>query len=190
MNTIKISLLLGAALLAGGCVTESKYKGEVATANTLSTTDAQLTALNQKLTAQLSADTATIQQLDNQLKVTMDGSVLFSEGGYTINAAGEKTLSAIAPTLAALKGPQIAVQAFTDNEPIGGALKKRFPSNLELSSARADDVVRYLTAKGVPSSIMSAQGFGDQRPVAPNTTAAGRAQNRRVEIVITNFTPQ
>ncbi|MDM0066104.1 OmpA family protein [Variovorax sp. J31P207] len=58
------------------------------------------------------------------------------------------------------------------------------PSNLELSSARADDVARFLTAKGVPPSYISAQGFGDARPVASNDTAQGRAKNRRVEIVI------
>ena len=69
--------------------------------------------------------------------------------------------------------------------PIGPELKARFPSNLELSSARADAVVRYLVSKGVPQNIISAQGFGESRPVASNDTAQGQAKNRRVEIVIT-----
>ena len=68
--------------------------------------------------------------------------------------------------------------------PIGPELRQRFPSNSELSSARASDVVRFLAAKGVPQNIMSAQGFGDSRPVASNDTPQGRAKNRRVEIVI------
>jgi chemotaxis protein MotB len=93
-------------------------------------------------------------------------------------------LAKIAPTLASLQGQQIVVQGFTDNVPIGPELRARFPSNLELSSARADDVARYLTQKGVPASTISAQGFGEERPVASNGTAEGRAKNRRVEIVI------
>jgi len=67
---------------------------------------------------------------------------------------------------------------------IGPALKARFPSNLELSSARADAVTRFLISKGVPPSGISAQGFGDARPVASNDTSQGKAKNRRVEIVI------
>jgi chemotaxis protein MotB len=70
--------------------------------------------------------------------------------------------------------------------PIGPELKKRFPSNWELSSARATDVVRHLVAQGVPASELSAQGFGDSRPVASNETPQGRAKNRRVEIVISS----
>jgi chemotaxis protein MotB len=114
----------------------------------------------------------------------MVNEVLFSEGGWTLSPKGEAALAKIAPTLAGLKGQQIVVEGFTDNEPIGPALKARFPSNLELSSARADNVVRYLVSKGVPSNIISAQGFGDSRPVASNSTAEGRAKNRRVDIVI------
>ena len=81
-------------------------------------------------------------------------------------------------------GQQIVVEGFTDNVPIGPALKARFPSNWELSSARATDVLRFLVSKGVPANSISAQGFGDSRPVASNNTAEGRAKNRRVEIVI------
>ena len=68
--------------------------------------------------------------------------------------------------------------------PIGPALRSRFPSNWELSTARATDVVRYLVAQGVNPNMLSAQGFGDSQPVASNDTAQGRAKNRRVEIVI------
>ena len=68
--------------------------------------------------------------------------------------------------------------------PIGPELRSRFPSNWELSTARATDVVRYLVAQGVNPNMLSAQGFGDSQPVASNDTAQGRAKNRRVEIVI------
>jgi chemotaxis protein MotB len=168
---------LFAASLLAACVSEQTYKTEVAKADSLS-------ALNQKLSSELSADQAQITQLQNQLKVTMVNEVLFSEGGWTLSPKGEAALAKIAPTLAGLKGQQIVVEGFTDNEPIGPALKARFPSNLELSSARADSVARYLVSKGVPSNIISAQGFGDSRPVASNSTPEGRAKNRRVDIVI------
>jgi chemotaxis protein MotB len=83
-----------------------------------------------------------------------------------------------------LQNQRINVEGFTDNVPIGPELRNRFPANWELSTARATDVVRYLVAQGVNPNILSAQGFGDSRPVASNDTAQGRAKNRRVEIVI------
>ncbi len=178
MKSIKLSLLLSAAVLAAGCVSQQTYNTEVQKADTYS-------ALNQQLSSELSADQAQITQLQNQLKVTLVNEVLFPEGGWTLNAKGEAALAKIAPTLAALKGQQIVVEGYTDNVPIGPELKARFPSNLELSSARADAVVRYLVSKGVPQNIISAQGFGESRPVASNDTPQGRAKNRRVEIVIT-----
>ena len=178
MKSIKISLVLCAAALAAGCVSQQTYNTEAQKADTYAT-------LNQQLSGELSAEQAQITQLQNQLKVTLVNEVLFAEGGWTLNAKGEAALAKIAPTLAALKGQQIVVEGYTDNVPIGPALKARFPSNLELSSARADDVVRYLVSKGVPQNIISAQGFGESRPVASNDTPQGRAKNRRVEIVIT-----
>jgi chemotaxis protein MotB len=83
-----------------------------------------------------------------------------------------------------LQNQRINVEGFTDNVPIGPELRNRFPSNWELSAARATGVVRYLVAQGVNPNILSAQGFGDSRPAASNDTAQGRAKNRRVEIVI------
>jgi chemotaxis protein MotB len=177
MKSIKLSLVLCAALLAAGCVTDKTYNTEVQKANTYAT-------LNQKLSGELTSDQAQITQMQNELRVTMVNEILFPEGGWTLSPKGEETLGKIAPTLANLPGQQIVVQGFTDNEPIGPGLRGRFPSNLELSSARADNVVRFLTLKGVPQNSISAQGFGDARPVASNTTPQGKAKNRRVEIVI------
>ncbi|MDM0110141.1 OmpA family protein [Variovorax sp. J22R24] len=177
MQSIKLSLVLCAALMAAGCVTDKTYNTEVQKANTYA-------ALNQTLSSELSSDQAQITQLQNELKVTMVNEILFPEGGWTLSPKGEATLAKIAPTLSNLPGQQIIVQGFTDNEPIGPALRGRFPSNLELSSARADNVARFLTSKGVPQNSISAQGFGDARPVASNTTPQGKAKNRRVEIVI------
>jgi len=177
MRLTKIGLALCAVALAAGCVTKQTYNKEVGVADTYQ-------ALNTKLSGELSSDQAQITQMQNQLKVTLVNEILFPEGGYRLSAKGEQTLAKIAPSLSNLPGQQIVVQGFTDNVPIGGELKQRFPTNLELSSARADDVVRYLTSQGVPKATISAQGFGDARPVASNDTPQGRAKNRRVEIVI------
>jgi len=177
MKSFKLSLVLAAAVVAAGCVSKSTYDAEVQTATNYS-------QLNQKLSSQLSADQAKITQLQNQLKVTMADQVLFPEGGWQLSPKGEAELAKIAPTLSNLPGQQIVVEGHTDNVPLGPALRSRFPSNLELSSARAGDVARFLISKGVPANTISAQGFGDTRPVASNDTAAGRAQNRRVDIVI------
>ena len=97
---------------------------------------------------------------------------------------GKATLAKRIPTLTGVQNQRIVVEGFTDNLPIGPELRNRFPSNWELSAARATGVVRYLVAQGVNPNTISAQGFGDSQPVAPNDTAQGRAKNRRVEIVI------
>ena len=177
MKSTKFVLALCAAVVAAGCVTKQTYNTEVQKADTYA-------ALNQKLSGELSSDQAQITQLQNELKVTMVNEILFPEGGWTLSPKGEQTLGKIAPTLSNLPGQQIIVQGFTDNVPIGPELRSRFPSNLELSSARADNVARFLTSKGVPPNSISAQGFGEARPVASNDTPQGKAKNRRVEIVI------
>ena len=177
MQTTKFILALCSVVLAAGCVSKQTYNTEVQKADTYA-------ALSKQLSGELSADQAQITQLQNQLKVTMVNEILFPEGGWTLSAKGEQALAKIAPTLSNLPGQQIVVEGFTDNLPIGPDLRRRFPSNLELSSARADDVARFLTSKGVPTNSISAQGFGESRPVAPNDTPQGRAKNRRVEIVI------
>jgi chemotaxis protein MotB len=122
--------------------------------------------------------------VQNQVKLTMVDTLLFSEGGWQIHAKGEATLDRILPTLKTVKTGRIVVEGFTDNVPIGPALRSRFPSNWELSTARAADVVRYLAEKGVSKNLLAAEGFGDSRSIASNETAQGRAKNRRVEIVI------
>ncbi|MNX91358.1 putative lipoprotein YiaD precursor [compost metagenome] len=177
MRFHKMTLVLCVVLAVSGCVTKKTYDKEAQLA-------AEYQALNQRLSTELNADQVRITQMQNELKVTMVNEILFPEGGWRLSQKGEQTLAKIAPTLSNLPGQQVVVEGFTDTEPIGPELRSRFPSNLELSSARADEVVRYLTSKGVPSSSISAQGFGEARPVASNATPEGRAKNRRVEIVI------
>jgi OmpA family len=91
--------------------------------------------------------------------VSMVDQILFPEGGWQINQQGEVTLNKIVPTLQSLQNQRIVVQGFTDNVPIGPELRSRFPSNWELSTARATDVVRYLVAQGVNPNMLSAAGL-------------------------------
>jgi chemotaxis protein MotB len=179
----KTVVLLAMALMAG-CVSEKTYQQEVQQVGTLSAQNKTYQALNQQLQAEVRADQVQITQLQDRLKVTMVDQLLFPEGGWELHRPGEATLNKIVPTLVSLQNQRINVEGFTDNVPIGPELRNRFPSNWELSAARATGVVRYLVAQGVNPNILSAQGFGDSRPAASNDTAQGRAKNRRVEIVI------
>lgn len=180
-----LALAIFAATALSACVTEQTYKAEVKTADTNAQQAATYQALNKQLQTEVSSDQVEIKQLQNQLKVTMVDEILFAEGGWQLSRKGEETLAKMVPTLSGLKNQRIVVEGFTDNVPIGPALKQRFPSNWELFSARASDVVRFLSSKGVPNNMLSAEGFGDSRPVATNDTPQGRAKNRRVDINIT-----
>jgi chemotaxis protein MotB len=85
--------------------------------------------------------------------------------------------------LAPTQQNKILVSGYTDNAPIGPALQRQgITSNEILSQKRAEDVMAYIVSQGVNPDLISAQGFGDTNPVAPNDTAQGRAQNRRVEL--------
>ncbi|MGZ6131459.1 MAG: OmpA family protein [Myxococcaceae bacterium] len=195
---LSTGLLLVALVPALGCVTESAYKQEVkkaddanAQATAAEKKAAQLNAqkeaadkLNTQLESEVKTNQVQIQKLEDQLKVTVLNQILFAEGGWEINRAGEQTLDKMVPALKSLQGQQIDVQGYTDDVPIGPELKSRFPSNWELSTARATDVVRYLASKGVDKNLMSATGFGDTHPIASNSTAEGRQKNRRIEIVV------
>jgi chemotaxis protein MotB len=107
--------------------------------------------------------------------------VLFTSGSASLQTEGQAILNGLAAPLAA-QTHRVEVDGYTDNRPIHSSL---YPSNDALSFARATSVVRYLvTADGFPVSRISAVGWGEQNPVAPNDAPAGRAKNRRVEIVV------
>ena len=116
----------------------------------------------------------TITKLQGELKTPMKDQILFPEGGWQLNPQAKSTLNKIVPSLTGLKQTKIVVDGYTDNEPIGPELRQMgITTNLELSSRRADTVVSYLQSQGVSPNLMSAQGFGETKPVASNDTAAG-----------------
>ena len=109
----------------------------------------------------------------------------FASGNYTLTKKGKKELDGVVPQIQSAPGAKVVVYGYTDNKPVGAALKKRgIVDNLDLSSKRANEVVRYLISKGIDANILSAKGRGDTHPVASNDTPKGRAQNRRIEITL------
>lgn len=127
------------------------------------------------------------QTMSERTLLTMASDLAFASGSYTLTKAGKAKLDGLVGTLQGGMGPndKLVVYGYTDNHPVGGALKKRgIIDNLDLSSRRADAVVRYLTSKGINPNIISAKGRGETHPAAPNDTAKGRAANRRIEVVV------
>jgi chemotaxis protein MotB len=165
--------LLATTALLSACVSQKTYDQEVQKSNTYQQLDTQLKG-------EISADQAQITQLQNVVQVTLANGILFPEGGWELNASGKATLAKLAPVLKTLTGQKIEVKGFTDSVPIGPELRARFPSNLELSKARAQSVADYLVSQGVPPGILAVSGLGEAQPVASNDTAQGRAKNRRV----------
>jgi chemotaxis protein MotB len=106
--------------------------------------------------------------------------LLFASGQADLSGRSTALLDEISGLLSLADQHPIDVEGNTDNVPIHG----RYPSNWELSTARASTVVRFLVRRGVPADRLTATGYADQRPIATDATAAGRARNRRVEIVV------
>jgi len=98
-----------------------------------------------------------------------------------IKPEGRILLDTLATSLVDL-GNSIRIEGHTDTDPISTS---KFPSNWDLSTARANEILRYMIGKfGFRGELLSASGYGEHRPVAPNDTAEGKARNRRVDIVI------
>ncbi len=125
-----------------------------------------------------------ITQLKDKLTVNLVDKVLFDSGSSAIKGKGQKVLDRVAEILKTVTDRQIKVEGHTDNVPISSALAEKFPTNWELSTARATTVVRYLQGRGINAAILSAEGFSEYRPVAPNDTPENKSKNRRIEIVL------
>ena len=112
--------------------------------------------------------------------------VLFDSGQADLKGAGLPLLDEVANLLNVDRRHPIIVEGHTDDIPIDST---QFPTNWELSTARATTVVRYLIGRGVDRQRLGAAGYADLHPVASNATAAGRALNRRVELVLQRLNP-
>ena len=126
-----------------------------------------------------------IQRRGLVVRVLTDN-LLFDSGSATLQPGADQLLTEVAQLLNLDPTHPITVEGHTDNQPIATA---QFPSNWELSTARATNVVRFLISRGVNRYRLGAVGYADLHPIASNATAAGRAHNRRVEIVLMRLNP-
>jgi chemotaxis protein MotB len=136
-------------------------------------------SLASSLDKEIKAGQVKLTELKGKLTVRLAEKVLFASGSATIGREGRAALTKIAEAFRDVHGRIVRVEGHTDNVPIHTA---RFPSNWELSAARAIAVVRLLQDQGVDPSLLGAAGYAEYQPVAPNDTPEGRAENRRIEI--------
>jgi outer membrane protein OmpA-like peptidoglycan-associated protein len=123
------------------------------------------------------AHAAAVKEEPRGLVVTLSGSVLFASGKATLLPGAESGLGEVARAVGAEEDKALLVEGHTDS-------RGSEATNLVLSKARADAVASYLITHGVPTERVTTAGIGSSRPVADNSSAEGRADNRRVELVI------
>jgi chemotaxis protein MotB len=164
-----VLLSLMSSTLLTGCVWKSDYD--------------DLQAQNQQLNTQLMASQQQVARLQGAIKYVANSDLLFAPGSWQMRPQGQQIIADFAKKLAPTQQNHLLVSGYTDNAPIGPALKQEgVTTNLELSQRRADAVMQFLISQGVNQNLISARGFGEADPVASNDTAQGRTQNRRVEL--------
>jgi len=126
-----------------------------------------------------------ITRLADRLSVSMVDKILFPSGEASITTAGYRILHRVGDVLNTTEGKVIRVEGHTDNVAISERLQNTFPTNWELSTARASNVVRFLQdSVGIAPTRLQAVGLSEYHPVANNATVSGRSQNRRIEIAL------
>jgi len=188
---MKIALIiLATMILISGCASKKLSRQEVKQVSPSGLESRQEQAktttyqeLARQLQREIKAGQVQVKQFEEGIKLTMTNDILFPEGGWKLHRGGRETLDKIILVLKGRKSVAVEVYGFTDNSPIGPMLRRQFSSNRELSLARAIDVVTYMEQKGINRDLISATGYGDERPIAPDDTPAGRRKNQRVEII-------
>lgn len=141
--------------------------------------------LEEKMKAEIADGEIRLSQAEGRIQVDLVDKILFDSGEATLTERGASVLSRLGAVLVGVEGRSIQVSGHTDDSPPSQRLAATFPTNWELSVARAVNVVRFLQEKArVPSKRLVASGYGDTHPVASNATPKGRARNRRIEILL------
>jgi chemotaxis protein MotB len=141
-------------------------------------------SLLEKMKSEISKGQVTISELKGKLTVNMVDSILFDSGKAEVKKGGLEILGKVISILKDVNDKSIRIEGHTDNVQIVGVLAKRYPTNWELSAARAINVARYLQDQGIDPGQLSAVAYGEWKPVATNDTAEGKAKNRRIEIIL------
>ncbi len=140
--------------------------------------------LLQNMKSEIAQGQVTISELKGKLTVNMEAAILFDSGKADVKPDGLVVLMKMMDTLKKVTDKAIRIEGHTDDVPISGALTRQFPTNWELSAARAINVTKYLQQQGIDPMILSAAAFGEYKPVADNGTKEGRAKNRRIELTL------
>ena len=135
------------------------------------------------LKPQIDKQTIAVDLNNERLLINLASGYLFGSGEDQLKPAGADALKQVGAILKDFPEYKVAVDGHTDNRPIKSSLKKTFPTNKELSEARAANAAKALTEGGLGAA--TTHGYADTKPVSPNTTDTGRAKNRRVEIRVT-----
>lgn len=142
---------------------------------------AEFRALLDKFRALIDAGKLKVKVVDGRMVVVLASDVLFGSGSASLSKDGKASISEVARLLASIERRKFQVEGHTDNVPIATA---QYPSNWELAASRALTVVKTMIDSGMPADRISAAAFADSKPAAPNDTPEGKAQNRRIEIII------
>jgi chemotaxis protein MotB len=141
--------------------------------------------IEQKLKAEISEGEIRLSQAAGRIQVDLVDKILFDSGEASLSARGSEVLARLGAVLSKVEGRSILVSGHTDDAPPSPRLAATFPTNWELSVARAVNVVRFLSEKaGVPPDRLVAAGHGETKPIASNSTPKARARNRRIEILL------
>jgi outer membrane protein OmpA-like peptidoglycan-associated protein len=177
---------LAVTFAENAAIEKARKDYEVTQAEIMKNTSEQLSIEQQaridaeKLAADAQADLAklvAIKEEERGLVLTLSGSVLFASNESALLPAAQDRLNKVADALLVTKERNLTVEGFTDSQ-------GSYDYNMVLSQRRADVVRSYLISRGYPGNLIQAQGIGEDRPVSDNNSAEGRANNRRVEIVI------
>ncbi len=141
--------------------------------------------IESSLKEQIAQKDIKLEEIEGKLRVTFVDKILFDSGSVMVKPKGQEVLLTLADSFRANQDQNIIVEGHTDDVQIGAALMDRFPTNWELSAARATAVVRFLQEKGnIAPERLTASGYSFYQAVATNETPEGREQNRRIEIIL------
>ena len=157
----------------------ARQKAQLETSN--QQTKSQYDGLVRNLTEEVKKGQLQVRQFKDMLTVEVAEQLFFDSGRATLKEQGKAVLSKVGEALKGYEDKVIRVVGHTDNVPISTA---QFPSNWELSAARATSVVRFLQSAGVAPERLTASGRGEYSPVASNDDTEGRRKNRRIEITL------
>ena len=183
----KLAGALAVTFAENAATEKAKKDYEVTQAKIVKNTTEQLSIEQQSridaelIAAAALAELAAVKEEERGLVITLSGSVLFASNESTLLPAAQDRLNKVADALLVTKERQLIIEGFTDSQ---GSSEY----NIALSQRRADTVRSYLISRGYPGALINTQGIGEERPVANNNSAEGRANNRRVEIVVERTT--